>query len=87
MRYVLILGLLIAGSASAQAATLYRHDAGQRVVVSPKMAQSFDAVPVGRSAPAVDPSRLRPQLRRSVEVWWRRGVTCSVVEISARFGT
>ena len=55
-RYILVLGLLIAGSASAQAATLYRHDAGQRVVVSPKMAQSFDAVPGWAEAP-------RPSIR------------------------
>jgi hypothetical protein len=40
-RYVLILGLLIAGSASAQAATLNRHDTG---FISPKVASSFDAV-------------------------------------------
>jgi hypothetical protein len=51
MRYVLILGLLIAGSASAQAATLYRHDTSQRVFISPKVAQSFDAVPGWAEAP------------------------------------
>jgi hypothetical protein len=56
MRYVLILGLLIAGSASAQAATLYRHDTGQRVFISPKVAQCFDAVPGWAEAP-------RPSIR------------------------
>jgi hypothetical protein len=30
-RYILVLGLLIAGSASAQAATLHRHDTGHHV--------------------------------------------------------
>jgi hypothetical protein len=44
-RYILILGLLIASSASAEAATLYRHDTGHRVFIGPEVASSFDAVP------------------------------------------
>jgi hypothetical protein len=43
-RYVLILGLLIASSASAEAATLHRHDTAHRVFIGPKVASSFDAV-------------------------------------------
>ena len=52
-RYVLILGLLIAGSASAQAATLNRHDTGgasaqaatlnRHAFIGPKVTSSFDA--------------------------------------------
>jgi hypothetical protein len=51
MRYVLILGLLIAGSASAQAATLYRHDAGQGVVISPRSPKVSTPFPVGPKRP------------------------------------
>jgi hypothetical protein len=50
-RYVLILGLLIAGSASAQAATLHRHDSGHHVFIGPELASSFDAVPGWAEAP------------------------------------
>jgi hypothetical protein len=49
MRYVLILplrlGLLIACSASAQAATLHHHDTGHHIFISPRVASSFGAVP------------------------------------------
>jgi hypothetical protein len=54
-RYVLILGLLIAGSASAQAATLQRYDS-DHVFIGPKVASSFDAVPGWAEAP-------RPSIR------------------------
>jgi hypothetical protein len=50
-RYVLILGLLIAGSASAQAATLNHHDTGHHVFVGSKVASSFDAVTGSAEAP------------------------------------
>jgi hypothetical protein len=56
-RYVLVLGLLIAGSASAQAATLHRHDTHHHVAInSPRVASSFDAVPGWAEAP-------RPSIR------------------------
>ena len=60
MRYVLVLGLLIAGSASAQAATLNHHDThhdtSHHVFIDPKVASSFDAVPGWAEAP-------RPSIR------------------------
>ena len=55
-RYVLILGLLIVGSASAQAAPLHRYDTVDHVFISPKVASSFDAVPGRAEAP-------RPSIR------------------------
>ena len=55
-RYVLVLGLLIAGSASAQAATLNHHDTSHHVFISPRVASSFDAVPGWAEAP-------RPSIR------------------------
>ena len=62
-RYVLVLGLLIAGSASAQAATLNHHDThhdtSHHVFVDPKVAPSFDAVPGWAEAP-------RPSIRYDV---------------------
>ena len=41
-RYVLILGLLIASSASAEAATLHRHDTAHRVFIGPEVARHND---------------------------------------------
>jgi hypothetical protein len=45
MRSVLVLGLLIAVSASAQAATAHHHYTRHHVFISPRVASSFDAVP------------------------------------------
>jgi hypothetical protein len=45
MRSVLVLGLLIAASASAQAATAHQHYTRHHVFISPRVASSFDAVP------------------------------------------
>ena len=51
-RFVLVLGLLIAGSASAQAATLHHHDTLHHVFINnPRVASSFDAVPGWAEAP------------------------------------
>jgi hypothetical protein len=45
MRSVLVLGLLIAASASAQAATAHQHYTRHHVFISPRVASSVDAVP------------------------------------------
>jgi hypothetical protein len=45
MRSVLVLGLLIAVIASAQAATTNHHYTRHHVFISPRVASSFNAVP------------------------------------------
>jgi hypothetical protein len=45
MRYVLVLGLLIAVTASAEAATAHQRYTRHHVFISPRVASSFDAVP------------------------------------------
>jgi hypothetical protein len=45
MRSVLVLGLWIAVSASAQAATTHHHYTRHHVFISPRVASSFNAVP------------------------------------------
>jgi hypothetical protein len=45
MRSVLVLGLLIAVSASAQAATAHHHYTRHHVFISPRVASSFNAIP------------------------------------------
>jgi len=45
MRSVLVLGLLIAVSAPAQAATTHQHHTRYHAFISPRVASSFNAVP------------------------------------------
>lgn len=45
MRSVLVLGLLIAVSASAQAATAHHHYTRHHIFISPRVASSYAAVP------------------------------------------
>jgi hypothetical protein len=56
MRSILVLGLLIAVSASAQAATTHHHYTRHHVFISPRVASSFDAVPSWAEPP-------RPSIR------------------------
>ena len=58
MRSILVLGLLIAVSASAQAATTH-HYTRHHVFISPRVAASFDAVPGWAESP-------RPSIRNDV---------------------
>ena len=55
MRSVLVLGLLIAVSASTQAATAHYHYTRHHVFISPRVASSFDAAPgwVERPRPSI----------------------------------
>jgi hypothetical protein len=45
MRFVLVLGLLIAASAPARAATTHLHHTHYHAFISPRVASSFNAVP------------------------------------------
>jgi hypothetical protein len=51
MRSILVLGLLIAVTASAQAATAHRHYTRHHVFIGPRVASSFDAVPGWAESP------------------------------------
>ena len=56
MRSVLVLGLLIAVGASAQAATAHHHYTPHHFFFSPRVASSFNAVPGWAASP-------RPSIR------------------------
>jgi hypothetical protein len=51
MRSFLVLGLLIAVTASAQAATAHYHYTRHHVFISPRVASSFDALPGWSESP------------------------------------